>query len=49
MMILLIFDNKDAIPNRMEIATLISDVDKVKQLYSSVYSGDDYTVTEVVL
>ena len=48
-MILLVFDNKDATPNRMEIATLVYDVEKVKQLYASVYSGDDYTVTEVVL
>jgi len=49
MVILLIFDNKDASPNRMEIATLVSDVEKIKRLYASVHSGDDYTVTEVVL
>lgn len=49
MIILLIFDNKDASPNKMAIATLVSDVEKVKKLYASVYSGDNYTVTEVVL
>ncbi len=49
MFILLIFDNKDASPNRMEIATLVADVEKVKSLYASVHSGDNYTVTEVVL
>jgi hypothetical protein len=49
MFILLIFDNKDASPNRLEIVTLVSDVEKIKSLYASVYSGYDYTVREVVL
>ena len=49
MLILLVFDNKDASPNRLEIVTLVSDVERIKSLYASVYSGDDYTVTEVVL